>query len=224
MAAADTPFLEAVKAGDAAKVTAILAEDSALVNARDAQGVMAVQVALYYRHPEIARLLVERGADLDLFAACAAGSLETVRRLLAEDPSRARACSPDGFPAVGLAAFFGRREVVAALIEAGADVNAAATNPMKVAPVHAAAAAHDLAVMTLLLDAGADPNLTQQAGFVPLHEAASEGETAMVRLLVDRGARVGARSAAGKTAEDMAREKGHSDLADWLAARRQEPQ
>jgi ankyrin repeat protein len=221
MAAADTPFLQAVKAGDIAKATAILAEDPASVNARDAQGVMAVQIALYYRHPEIARLLVERGAELDLYAACAMGSLETVRRLLTEDPSRARSFSPDGFPAIGLAAFFARRDVAAALLEAGADVNAAARNPMKVAAIHAAAAAHDLATMTLLLDSGADPNQPQQEGYVPLHEAASEGDTAMVRLLVERGARVGARSAGGKSAEEMAREKGHADLADWLSERRE---
>jgi ankyrin repeat protein len=125
---------------------------------------------------------------------------------------RSGAFAEDGFFPLGLAAFFGRREAVRLLLDAGADVHAAARNGMRVQALHAAAAAHDAEIVQALLDAGADPNAVQQAGFRPLHEAASQGDAEVAERLVRAGALLDLPSDDGKTARALALEKGHHDL------------
>ena len=56
------------------------------------------------------------------------------------------------------AAMRGDVAVVRSLLQQGADVNAAAENPQRVTPAHAAAAMCDRETMRMLLERGADPN------------------------------------------------------------------
>jgi ankyrin repeat protein len=211
-------LLRAIRAGRRDEVERILDALPALLTARGAEEASPILLALYYRRPEIAEDFVRRGVSLDIFEASALGDAGRVRELLAEDTGRHGAWAPDGFFPLGLAAFFGRREAVAALLEAGADPNAVARNPTKVRPLHAAAAAHDAEIVRALLEAGADPNLPQQVGFLPLHEAASEGLVEMARMLVEHGARTDVAADDGKIPADFARVKGHTELASWLDA------
>ena len=53
----------------------------------------------------------------------------------------------------------------------------------------------------------------------PLHSAAGEGREEMVRLLLAHGADGAARSDAGKTPADMARERGHDTITELLGSR-----
>jgi uncharacterized protein len=62
------------------------------------------------------------------------------------------------------------------LIDAGADLNAKANNALQVAPIHAAIARSDIATLGLLLERGADPNLTQQKLVRPLTRRCRVGE------------------------------------------------
>lgn len=47
---------------------------------------------------------------------------------------------------------------------------------------------------------------------------AAEGQMDVVRMLVARGAKVDMVDKDGDTAESFARQNGHSEVADWLAA------
>jgi ankyrin repeat protein len=123
-----------------------------------------------------------------VFEAAALGRVDRLRRLLAEEPGRARSWTPDGFTALHLAAFFGPPEAVQALLDAGADPHAVAANPMKVQPLHSAAAARNLEASRMLLEAGADPNAAQQEGFRPLDAATQNGDDALRELLLAHGA------------------------------------
>jgi ankyrin repeat protein len=209
-------FLKSVTAGDAAAVRSALAADPSLRRARDERGVSALLLALYYRQTEVAAVLAEGRDDLDVFEAAATGRVDRVRELVARDPSLANAFSPDGFPPLGLAVFFGQRETAEALVAAGADTKAAARNPMRVAPIHAAAAAGRADIARLLLDHGADPNARQEGEFAPLHEAARAGNLELVRLLVERGADVNAATKDGGTPLTYAGD--HADVAAFLRA------
>src|SRR5512135_2463545 len=95
-----------------AEVAQRLEVEPALVNARDENGLSAVLTAAYYQEPDIARLLVQRGAVLSVFEACAVGEVSRVRALLEHQPELINAYAPDGFQPLGLAAFFGQVAIV----------------------------------------------------------------------------------------------------------------
>ena len=201
----------AIRNDDAAAVAALLDEDRALLGATSHE-ITPVLFAVYYGHPDLARLFVERGAQLSPAELAALGDQRALDCDLA-------GYSQDGFPLLGLAIFFRHPELARAMIERGADVNARARNQAGVMPVHAAASARDAATMRLLLDRGAEVNARQQLGFTPLHGAAGNGDEAMVDLLLARGADAGAKSDDGKSPADVAAEHGHAELAARLRPR-----
>jgi uncharacterized protein len=132
------------------------------------------------------------GRQLDVFEASALGRAERVRELLDTDPSLVNAWTDDGFQPLGFASFFGHPETARLLVERGAEVNSASRNTMKVMPLHSAAAAQDPSVRyqiaQLLLEAGADPNATQQDDYTPLMAADQHGDARLRELLLDHGA------------------------------------
>jgi uncharacterized protein len=181
-------LIAAITGGDAATVRALVREDPSLASARDPSGLPVVLLALFHQQREAAGALLEAGPELGMLEAAAVGRADRVRELLAADPAALRERTPEGFPALGLAAFMGGPEVVRVLLEHGADADDDADNRFGVRPVNAAAASHDPETMRLLLEAGADPNARQQGGFTPLHEAAHTDDVEMARLLLAHGA------------------------------------
>ena len=216
MSAGD-PLFDAVRKGDAAEVGKLLDRDPTLLAARRS-GVSALLFAVYAGHPEIARLFLDRGADPDVFEASATGEIGRLERRLAEDPSRSNAVASDGFTPLGLAAFFRQRDAVRLLLARGALVNTASQNAQRVTPLHSAVAGGEGGIVADLLAHGADVAARQELGFTPLHNAAAGGNETIIRLLLDRGAGRSELSDSGKTAEDIARERGHSQAAELLRA------
>jgi len=121
-------FFDAIRAGDLAAVRALLDQDSALLNAKNAQSQSPVLFSIYNRQKEIRDLLLSRGAQMELHEAAAAGDLTRVKEIVENDASLAKTYSPDGFPVLALAAAFGHFEVTKYLHANGGDVNAVATN------------------------------------------------------------------------------------------------
>lgn len=208
----------AVRKGDAAAVEALLEADPSLVNARRPDGSSFVLFAVYSGHPRLVDVFVERGRALDLFEATAAGDAAAVRAFLATDPAAANAVSPDGFPVLGLALFFGHPTLARLFLDSGADPNAASTNAMKVTPLHAATSRGDAAMVKVLLEKGARPDERQQGGWTALHNASAQGNVAIVRMLRSAGADAACRTDDGKTAAELADERGHAELAETLRA------
>ncbi|HEX9406188.1 MAG TPA: ankyrin repeat domain-containing protein [Thermoanaerobaculia bacterium] len=207
--------IQAIQQGDAAKVAELLDKDRSLLKARSGN-VSAILLALYHGHPEIAQLFVQRGADPDFFEACALGDRNRALHLLATEPSLLNAFSDDGYPPLGLAIFFRHPDLARELIERGADVNAAAKNPQRVAPVHAAAAVQDHATLRLLLERGADSNARQQMSFTAFHTAASRGDIEMAKLLIEHGADPRARTDDGKDALAIAEKYAKPEFVAWF--------
>lgn len=212
-------FFSAIRDGNAAVLDARLAADPSLASAEQ-DGVSAILFALYHGREEFARKFVRSGVEPGFFEAAALGDLGRVSELLAADPALASSHAPDGFGALGLAAFFGHERVVA-LLARWCDPNTPSTNGMRVTPLHSATATQRpdaaLPMARALLAQGADPNRQQQGGFTPLHAAAVAGNTELARLLLAHGADRTIRNEAGQSAADLAAEKGHHDLAAELA-------
>jgi ankyrin repeat protein len=209
-------LFDAIQEGNPEEVSRLLDEDPALADAKRS-GVSAILTAVYHRQLSIARLLRERGTNLDVFDASAVGDAERLRELLAEGPSRANAFASDGFTPLGLAAFFGNPEAARILLASGANPNLAARNGTKVAPLHSAVAGGNTEIVRELLTHGADVHARQEGGFTPLHSAAADGGEQTIRLLLAHGADRAARDDAGKTPADFARERGRENAAQLLS-------
>lgn len=206
-------MLKAVKAGDLNAVKALLAENQALVNATDDEGNSAILIATYWGKHEVAEALLAHDPQMSVFEASAAGQLNRVKQLLEEHPVLIHAWSRDGFMPLHLAAFFGRRDVAEFLLARNPDVNAVTRNPIKVTPLHSAAAGNHYEICMALIAHGADVNARQEGGFTPLHSAAQNGSLELVDLLLQHGADPHAKTDAGKTARDFAAEGGHAGVA-----------
>jgi ankyrin repeat protein len=213
-------LFDAIKSGKVDEVRQLVQQHPALKDARDASGASAILVAAYNMKPEVANALIELGATVDIFEASVLGKVDRIQEILKSAPGRASEYAPDGFTPVALAAFFGQPAAAKALIAAGADVNAAANNGLKVAALHAAVAGRNLEIVEAVLAAGGNPNAPQQAGFRPMHEAGSNANRKLAELLLKHGADPTLTSDDGKSAIDLAREKGHGEFADWLASQK----
>jgi ankyrin repeat protein len=209
-------LFQAIMRGDLDAVRALVAEDTSLANATTPSGVSAVLFAMYYNEPHIIRFLLEHGAQVDIFAATAIGITGRVKALLVTNPELANGTAVDGFSPLGLAAFFGRTEIVELLLKSGAEVNRPSANPQRVMPLHSAVAGQHFKVAQILIAHGADVNASQAEDFTPLQAAAANGQAEMVRLLLDHGADPSARTKDGRSALDMAQALGHAEVVEIL--------
>jgi len=209
-------FLNAARAGDIARLEALLAADPSLLNARNDLGQSALLLACYHRQTGAVDFLLARGPELTLHEACAAGVLPRVRELVAERARRIDTHAGDGFTPLALACFFGHADVAEHLVNQGANLNLAAANVMRVAPIHAAVAGRKRAIVEMLLAAGADVNQRQHQGWTPLHAAAQNGDEDLVSCLLAHGADRFARSDSGQSPLDLAMSRGHAGVVAQL--------
>jgi uncharacterized protein len=209
-------FVEAATSGDVSKVKTMLQDDPSLAKATDQNGVSVIMKATYYGKSDVVAALLGSGVELDVFEAAATGKTERVLELINKDPSLLNAYSPDGFTPLGFSVFFGRAETAKALLDAGADVNAASRETMKVTPLASAAAAKQTEIARMLIARGANVNARAVSGHVPLHEASANGNVELVRLLIESGAEVNAKTDEGKTPLDLAIEYKRPEVVELL--------
>ena len=209
-------FLSAVKRRDEAEARRLLEAEPGLVDARSPEGEPAVLAALVVGAEPIARVLIARGARLDLFTAAAAGELAVILGLLKRTPGLAAGFGPGGWTALHQAAFFGRAEAAALLLDQGAERDAVSKNPTAGTALHIAASRGHVAVARQLLDRGAPASAAAAAGWTPLHLAAAAGHEDVVALLIERGADLAARNAAGETPLAIAQLTHHMKVAGRL--------
>lgn len=213
-------IFELIKTGELDEVVGLLNEYPALLYQTDENGLHPVMVALYYGKRDLADDLRSRMEAVTIFEAAALGDLASLQAEAGSGNLSLDAVSSDGFTPLGLAAFFGRVDVLAWLLEQGADPNKPSQNKMAVFPINSAAAhqgnAAALSMVRLLIDHGANVNAAQHGGWTPLHQAASHGFEQMVRLLLDSGADPSVKSEDGRTAAEMAAENGFHLLVERL--------
>lgn len=216
----DTSIFDAIRAGDAAAVRAMLDADPDRANARAGEPMSPVVAAAYAWKWDALAAILERRPRLNAYEAALVGDTDALASALDADPEAAHRLSADGFTPLHVAAFFGKVATLRMLLERGASPTVRSTNAMANLPLHAALAGQlPLDGVQLLLDAGTPVDDRQHGGYTALHAAAQHGQIDRIELLLSRGADPALRTDDGKTAADFADEKGHASAADLLRAR-----
>jgi uncharacterized protein len=162
-ARSDLDIIEASAAGQADRVAVLLAEDRSLANTYAADGFTPLGLSAFFGRRSVVDLLLAHGADVN-----------------------AVSHNPTGYTALTGAVAGGHAEIVAALLDAGADP--AHRYAQGYTPLHEAAASGKLEIARLLLDHGADPNARLDDGKTPLAGALAKGHAEVAALLRQRGA------------------------------------
>ena len=171
----------------------------------EANGETPLLVAVRQDARPVAKLLIERGADVNakrgygetpLFYAARWNALEIARLLIdrGADPNAVSAdvsglwFTFDGLTPLHRAAKANSRDVAELLIHHGADIQA--KEPVGWTTLHLAADENAIEVAELLITRGADLNAKDSNGATPLMHAARGGDREMARLLIEHGAEV----------------------------------
>ena len=193
-APADAPLVEAVRAGDPARLRALV-DAGADVDQAEPDGSTPLHWAAWNADVEAVLLLLEAGAVANtgnrygvrpLSLACVSGSPGVVAALL-DAGANPNTTLTEGETALMTAARSGNVEVVELLLDAGAHVNAQEHWKGQTALMWAAAEGH-AAVVPALVRYGADVGARSKRGFTALLFAAREGRTDVVRTLLEAGA------------------------------------
>jgi len=128
----------------------MLAAQPTLVHSRSSWGEAAIEAASHVGNQGLAWRCIEAGASIDLFTACALGD---VRLMMARfEDSRRDARGVHGLPLLHFAVVSGSAQLLAVLLDAGAEVN---PRNAPITPLHSAVAAHGDESVRRLLEAGA---------------------------------------------------------------------
>jgi ankyrin repeat protein len=216
-----TEMIEAVKINNLEKVTALIGQNSTLVNASNSNGETAVLLSAYYRSNEIKELLIEQGANLNIHEAAAVGKTIRVKELLETSEALINSYSIDGFTPLGLASHFGNEETVKLLLDKGADVNIRSKDGnLNNMALHAAIAGNYEQIVRNLIQHDADVNAKCEGkwrmGFTPLHVAAYFGREAILQVLLENSADSNRLTDNQESPYDLAILKGHPEAAALL--------
>lgn len=192
---ADTPaarealLLRAARNGDAKAVTRYLDAGVDIEARNPGDAWTPLMWAAVRDHADLVRMLVARGSRLEV---------------------RDR----KGLTALLVAARWGSRNGVGALLDAGANIGAVDDIGWNALMWACFKGQTDMAA--LLLDRGASLEARDPDGRTPLMLAAKKGHEKTVALLLSRGASLTARGPDGRTASDHAAKSGYDDLARRL--------
>ena len=197
------PICLAVKHGDKKigepvieKIVAALIAHGADVNYAGS-GMSPLHWAALHGRTEIAKLLIAKGAKIDMV-------------------------NVNGATPLHVAATYGSLDVVKVLLACGADVNVRQKDDYGYATALQSAIVGDsslekfTAIVKLLLEHDADPNIPTKGGYSPLGTAAFRGRIDMVKLLIAHGAKINSRDKDGNTPLKLAIKKGHRRTAALL--------
>jgi ankyrin repeat protein len=193
----NTPLHLAAQAedtADSAEFMEFLLDHGAAPDVPNQIGFTPVYVTLFRNHPYtyarprwgLFELLLARGAPYDINLACVKGDIDKVRSLLAADAGAVHFQAPCKKRPLSCAAEFGRSDIVALLLAAGADPNAQEAVNYQTFPLVAAAKHNDLAMVQMLLEHGANPSAQTDGAEVALSEAI-ERDRDMANLIASYG-------------------------------------
>lgn len=195
------------------------------VNSQEGDLGCPLLAALSNQHEDIARILVESGADVTASAPdwhvgmtalhCAArdGYLFLVENLLSKEAT-VEAKTDSGETPLHMAAENGHMEITQQLVAAGADIEAQDNSGNT--PLHNAVYSGDRSMMDLLLGKGADLNKKDDLGRTPAYIAVETRRLDILHILLNRGAETRSEDIRGQTLVHYAAANGLADIVELL--------
>ena len=157
----DLDIFEAATVGDARRIRELVERDPPTLNAVAKDGFHPLGLAAFFKRPEAVRALLDLGADVR--PASKNGGFTALHSAVADDAGPAT------------------KEIVRMLLDKGADPNAQSASGGT--PLHTAAFTGDIAVIELLLAAGASSDIRDGKGLTPLDVARERKQTEAAALL-----------------------------------------
>ncbi len=204
---ADPPLVRAVKQGDVEEVAQAI--ETVPVDTKPDGNMTLLMVAARYGKEDIARLLIQKGADVNavdkagstsLIKAALRGSRPIVEMLI-DAGADVNKGSSGGFTPLMAACGKGYSEVAKLLLERGANVDAR-TDTNSTALTDAVTA--NLETVTVLLDAHANVNVQSKDGTTALMIAINHNAHKIAEALIRAGADLKLQDNKGRTAYDYA--------------------
>ena len=158
-------------------------------------------------HVEVARVLLEHGADVNardisnwtsIRYAVNKGRVEVVRVLI-ENGADVGAQGEDNWMPLQWASRHGQPKLVQVLLEHGVDASARCPGETSFTPLHWASERGYVEVVRVLLKHGADASAQAKNNFTPLHWASKRGDVEVARVLLEHGADASAQDMNGST-------------------------
>ena len=162
----DEALMRAIHAGDISKVTQAL-KNGAQLNKVRPDGSLPLAWAAESQNPALVKLLLDKGAKPD---------------------ADANVKQHQNFSPLIVACQRGEPAIVAAMLDAGADVNR--TTATGISPLALCAGNSSTAIAKRLLDSGATLDVADDTGQTPLMWAAAKGQLDTMQLLISKGADV----------------------------------
>jgi hypothetical protein len=166
------PIVKAAKNGDFQSVRDILENDPPKIDAKDKEGYTALHWACMRAHWNIAKYLIEKGADLNVVGG-------------------------DGGTQINWAVHHDNVDIIKTLIDKGAKLNI--QNQWGMTELHTAIWRGNIHVVEYLLDQGSDPNIKTNEGWTAMHYAYRSGHDNVIALLKKRGVSMSEKDNMGRT-------------------------
>lgn len=212
----------AVADGHADDVRKLLPQDKKSIDDPRQGNLTLLQLAARGSNPEIVRMLIERGADVNRHDKSGATPLNTAIRYssidvaieLVKQGADVNAIVPDGSSPLSAAAAGKRLDLVKTLVASGAELQR--VDGRGETPLFRAAESGGEDIFVFLVTAIAKANPNWAADPSPLLAASKRGAIPIARRLIERGARVNAHTEAGLTPLMIAANSGQRAMVQYL--------
>ncbi|XP_070189192.1 transient receptor potential cation channel subfamily A member 1 homolog isoform X2 [Littorina saxatilis] len=203
------------------------------IEAQDKQGIAPLHMAAIHNQVEVAKMLIEAGANLrcidleqctPLHYACAEGNMDLVQALFEAGAKTPEAWvmisnmvtdqDVEGSTCLHVAVDNGHYETAKTCLEKRAEVNRPRKHYMY--PLHLAAMSGDIRIARLLVENSARIDVVNDEQATALHKAAGLNHVEVVKFLVDRGARINRRDKDNYTPLLLAATYGHVETVELL--------
>lgn len=207
---------EYIETGNYQDLELLLSQAPELVKQKTSHDISPLMLSCYYHKPYVTQVILKFITTITIHEACAVGLLKHLEMMVEHKKDIVNEISDHGFSPLGIAAHFGKEDIIRLLLAHHADPNIGSKNGYNTYPLHASLAINNDIITKMLIEGGANVNVVQYGGITPMHVAAQNGSVETIILLLEQGADIAARTDAGLTSSDLAFEKGFFEISEIL--------